>query len=354
MLIRDSHGKTTHYGRVLKPTSESGTVDITVPSGLTNGLYTLYVFSEQYNGDYKTDYASALDGLTLTIHEHSWSADWHTDETALWHDCTVAWCPITEDCDKDGYKNHTGSKTVCTERAVCDICNRRYGDPVPHELTHIDAKVATAAEVGNTEYWHCNVCNKYFSDENGANEIALTETVISKLAPKIITGDGAAVTQGEKKTLSFTSDAAFDDFLRVEVNGIALDNTKYTVKSGSTVVTLNADYVSTLSVGEHTLGIVIQSGTATAKFIVSKKTEEVTNAETTTTPSNGATMPSSNETTMTQNSKTETTDSTQNNNKKSPQTGNTSNLALWLALLLASDGAIISTTVVGRKRKYNK
>ena len=39
---------------------------------------------------------------------------------------------------------------------------------------------------------------------------------------------------------------------------------------------------------------------------------------------------------------------------KSPQTGDTSNLALWIALLFVSGGAAISTTVVSRKKKYNR
>ena len=39
---------------------------------------------------------------------------------------------------------------------------------------------------------------------------------------------------------------------------------------------------------------------------------------------------------------------------KSPQTGDTSNLALWIALLFISGGAAIGTTVVSRKKKYNK
>ena len=39
---------------------------------------------------------------------------------------------------------------------------------------------------------------------------------------------------------------------------------------------------------------------------------------------------------------------------KSPLTGNTSNLALWISLLLASGGATLATTVASRKKKYNR
>ncbi len=65
-MLTDNSG-VTHYGRVLQPTSASGTVDITVPSGLSDGTYTLKVFSEQYNGDKLTDYASAFQNITLTV-----------------------------------------------------------------------------------------------------------------------------------------------------------------------------------------------------------------------------------------------------------------------------------------------
>ena len=206
-----------------------------------------------------------------------------------------------------------------------------------HNLVYHEAKAATAAEFGNTEYWYCDVCDRYFSDENAANEIALADTVIAKTAPKIIAGDGATVTKGEKKALYFTSDAAFEDFLRVEVDGKTVNESSYTVKSGSTVVTLNTDYVATLAVGEHTLSIISQNGTATARFAVNKKTEETT-AEAATKPNN----------------KTETTNSDKSSNKKSPQTGNTGNLALWFALFLASGGAVTATAFAGKKKKHNK
>ena len=39
---------------------------------------------------------------------------------------------------------------------------------------------------------------------------------------------------------------------------------------------------------------------------------------------------------------------------KSPLTGNTSNLALWISLLFASGGAVLATTVASRKKKYNR
>ena len=60
-------GKVLYYGRVAQPGSTDGSLEITIPTGLTEGSYTLNVFSEQYNGDKKTDYASAFQSVDLTV-----------------------------------------------------------------------------------------------------------------------------------------------------------------------------------------------------------------------------------------------------------------------------------------------
>ena len=65
-IIADSSGA-RYYGRVAQPTAESGTVEIKIPSDIAPGNYTLKVFSEQYNGDYKTDYASNFTDIALTV-----------------------------------------------------------------------------------------------------------------------------------------------------------------------------------------------------------------------------------------------------------------------------------------------
>ena len=66
VILADNSGA-QYYGRVAQPTVESGTVEIKIPSDIAPGSYTLKVFSEQCNGDYKTDYASAFETVTLTV-----------------------------------------------------------------------------------------------------------------------------------------------------------------------------------------------------------------------------------------------------------------------------------------------
>ena len=232
---------------------------------------------------------------------------------------------------------HTGGTATCKDKAKCEVCGESYGklDPNNHaNLKHIDAKAATKTSEGNIEYWYCDGCNKYYKDAKATQEITKAQTVTAKLPPKITAGDGATVTQGEKKELSFTSDASFADFLRVELDGTALDEKNYTKREGSTIITLNRDFVATLSVGEHTLSIVSKSGTATAKFTVKAKPTETTTPQPTVTPQ-----------------PTAQPQPTVQPVSPIPRTGDAANPALWFALLIVSGFALAAIFVLRRKDK---
>ena len=230
---------------------------------------------------------------------------------------------------------HTGGTATCKDKAICEVCGESYGklDPNNHaNLKHIDAKAATKTSEGNIEYWYCDGCNKYYKDAKATQEITKAQTVTAKLPPKITAGDGAAVTQGEKKELTFTSDASFADFLRVELDGTTLDEKNYTKKEGSTIITLNRDFVATLSVGEHTLAIVSQSGTATAKFTVKAKPAKTATPQPTVTPQ-----------------PTAQPQPTVQPVSPLPRTGDTANPALWFVLLIVSGSALAAIFVLRRK-----
>ena len=277
---------------------------------------------------------------------HRWKSEWTSDATHHWHECANESCDVTDNAGKNGYAEHSGGKATCTQNAVCEICKASYGslDPNNHtDLKHIDAKAATAAEEGNIAYWYCDGCKKYFSDAAAIKEITKAATVTAKLPPKITAGDGAAVTQGEKKELTFTSDASFADFVRVELDGTALEEKNYTKREGSTIITLNRDFVAALSVGEHTLAIVSQHGTATAKFTVKAKPTETATPQPTVTPKPTA-----------QPTQTAQPQPTVQPVSPIPGTGDTANPALWFALLIVSGGAAIGITVASRKKKHNK
>lgn len=183
--------------------------------------------------------------------------------------------------------SHVGGTATCTSKAVCALCGNEYGDLVSHNLTKTEAQAATCTEEGNTEYWYCETCKKYFSDSEGKNEIAPESTVIPatshsyengkctvcgaidpNFTPEIIAGANGAWRKGTQDGLSFTSNAAFDDFIKVQVDGKDLDASNYTTKEGSTIVTLKASYLETLSVGKHTLAIVSDTGIAETEFTI--------------------------------------------------------------------------------------
>ena len=80
---------------------------------------------------------------------------------------------------------HTGGKATCTERAVCEVCGKAFGDLDENHhanLKHIDAKAATKTAGGNIEYWYCEDCGKYFADAAATKEIKQADTVTAKLS----------------------------------------------------------------------------------------------------------------------------------------------------------------------------
>ena len=164
--------------------------------------------------------------------------------------------------------------------------------------------------------------------------------------PVIIAGANGSWQKSGTDGLSFTSNAAFADFIKVQVDGKDLDASNYTVKEGSTIVTLNAAYLNTLSVGKHTLSIVSANGTATTEFTI---TFTITAAQT------GGDQTGDNQTggdSQTGGDDTTTQDPDKNDGATSnPQTGDNSNVLLWIAILFVSGSGLFGATIYRRKRK---
>ena len=91
---------------------------------------------------------------------------------------------------------HTGGTATCTEKAVCEVCGKAYGEPDPKnhtDLKYIPAKAATEDAEGNIEYWYCKGCGKYYSDKDGTKEITKADTVTAKLPKTPPTGDTSSL-----------------------------------------------------------------------------------------------------------------------------------------------------------------
>ena len=87
-------------------------------------------------------------------------------------------------CDICGktISSHKGGEATCVNEAICEICGQEYGELGKHlNLKHIEETKATSTSDGNKEYWHCEECNRYYSDKDGLNEISKEDTIIEKL-----------------------------------------------------------------------------------------------------------------------------------------------------------------------------
>ena len=136
-----------------------------------------------------TDKAGNTAEMTVTVNDGHTFGEWTSNgDGTHTRKCTVDGCNglETKDC--------SGGKATCKDKAVCDVCGKAYGelDPKNHtDLKHNSAKAATEDAEGNTEYWYCGGCDKYYSDKDGTKEITKADTVTAKLPKSPQTGDNS-------------------------------------------------------------------------------------------------------------------------------------------------------------------
>ena len=293
------------------------------PATCTEKGVTTYTATVEFNGKTYTDTKDVAD-IPATGHSYgepvwSWAEDGKT-------------CKVTFTCEKD--ENHKKTPEVkvtsavktpatCTEKGVTtytatvEFNGQTYTDTkdqtdipaIGHKLTKTEVKAPTSTDTGNIEYWYCEVCDKYFSDEKAEHEITLEDTIIAKL-PKLINGANQEWTKGSKDGLTFKVDTDINEFKKVLVDGKELKDTNYDIKSGSTILTLKSSFLDTLSAGKHQICLEFNNGTIEAYFTVKVK-------ETTTVP----------------------------------ETGEQTNLYLWALLAIASSASLL---VLRRYKKYNR
>ena len=166
---------------------------------------------------------------------------------------------------------HKGGTATCTDKAECEVCHEKYGEPDANHhtgLETVEAVPATAASTGTAAHWRCTACGKLFADADGKQEIRSEDTVTKKLAPSILDGANSEWRKGDENGLTFSSDAAFSDFVEVLVDGKPVASENYERHEGGTIVELKASYLETLAEGEHTLTIRSASGDATTRFTI--------------------------------------------------------------------------------------
>lgn len=249
-----------------------------------------------------------------------------------------------------------------------------------HILKYIAGLKALPKENDNTECWICTECGRCFSDKNGTTEIAdnsgvstvttifveddiknltdiplttpgwtwaaqeklLPGTIINATAVYKVTDDftikdtiqirvsckAADVTYkiGADGTVTLRCTGVLSSFKGITVDGKALIQGKdYTAVSGSTIITFNADYLKTLSVGKHTVVMKYDSGDVEAGLTVVGEDKngypDASNPD--------ATAPDA----------------------SNPGAGDNSRLVLWLAFMAACVSGLTGTAVHNKKKK---
>ena len=97
---------------------------------------------------------------------HAWASDWSKDTDNHWKECSR--CHEKKDEAAHDY----GSDNIC------DTCGYDKTVPHTHKLTLVPAKAPTCTEKGNTAYYTCDGCDKWFEDATGASEITNKTSVI--------------------------------------------------------------------------------------------------------------------------------------------------------------------------------
>lgn len=162
-------------------------------------------------------------------HTHTYGTTYSSDSTGHWKTCT--------ECGANGeFSKHTGGTATCTAKAVCETCDQPYGELGAHKLTKTDAKAATCTEVGNEAYWTCSGCGKYFSDENGTNEIEKDSWVLKTL--------GHDMTKTDAKEATCTEDGNNEYYTCSRCGGVFKDEagTQATTVEAETLKKLGHDW----------------------------------------------------------------------------------------------------------------
>ena len=196
-------------------------------------------------------------------------------------------------CGHNNMLHTEGKKATCTEAGkaeywYCSVCEKYFSDEagtkettladtvIPatgHQLNKTDSKAATCTEAGNTEYWTCNACGKYFSDEAGTNETRLADTVIPATGHHYgeyqLTKEATALEEGVRTAYcscgAYMTVAvpALTPSIKLNVSSLRLRvKQKYTVKVTGLA---KGDSVVAWSTGNKKIARVSQKGVVTGK-----------------------------------------------------------------------------------------
>ena len=301
---------------------------------------------------------------------HAWASDWSKDTDNHWKICSR--CHEKKDEAAHDY----GSDNIC------DTCGYDKTVPHTHNLTLVPAKAPTCTEKGNTAYYTCDGCDKWFEDATGASEITDKTSVILAATGHSVSDWKSDHTDHWKECTVVGCDVIIEDSKAVHTAGEWIIDTPATATtSGSkhkecTVCgyTMAAETIPATGGGEHT-----HSYSSDWKYDADNHWHECSCSDKADKAAHDFKWVVDKEATATQKGSkheeckvcgykkaaveipatgltTKPTDPTQTNpntGTESPKTGDNSNMILWIPLLFISGGAVIGITVYRKKKKEN-
>lgn len=165
---------------------------------------------------------------------------------------------------------HTYSVIDCNDDGhtlLCSIC--QHEETQPHTEDEGTITVEPTYENDGVITYACTVCHHVLRTE-----------VLPKLTYQITNGADLTYTIGSGKDVTITCDGALSDFTGVKIDGVTLPSSQYTVKEGSTIVTLPGDTLNTLAPGSHTITLVYTYGEASTTLTIKAAASSGENGET--------------------------------------------------------------------------
>ena len=182
----------------------------------------------------------------------------------------------------------TCTETGLTEGKHCSVCNEVIvAQTVVVAKGHTEvtdpAVEPTCTKTGLTEGKHCSVCNAVLvaqteipatghifdnDEDTECNACGFVRVVEEVITPEIIEGKDGKWNTKKANNLSFTTNVSSARFIGIKVDGVEIDESQYERQNDGTKIILNIDFLSTLSVGKHTISVLSKDGVAYAEFTV--------------------------------------------------------------------------------------
>lgn len=238
--------------------------------------------------------------------------------------------------DKQPTCTETGSKSIHCRNCE-EVKDSKVIEASGHTLGDWIIDKPATVETAGSRHKECETCGAILEKE----EIKKLELP----AYKIIDGAESTWTQNTNTdgSLVIRGDGAIAKFKEVRVDGVVIDVKNYTVTEGSTIITLKTEYLKTLPAGKHTFEIAWTDGSAATYFTVAGSTTEEDNKLEDNKVEDNTIDDKKAEDNNVENSRSDV------DSNASLKTGDTTDIRLWLILLMSALTIMTGLTVKSKR-----